>query len=67
MDESRLLEHLTHYLAMFFAVWIVMSTVWSVYGRLALPIEFGILALVCVSYMVLVRWLGIAPGSWQGK
>jgi hypothetical protein len=67
MDISRnwLLERLLHYLAMFFGVWIVMSAVWRVYGRLEVWLELAVVAAACLAYIALVRRLGIAPDSWQ--
>jgi len=64
MDRGRILALVFHYLAMFFAVWIVMDLVWQTRGRLALWVEFAILVVVCLTYMIAVRQLGIGPGSW---
>lgn len=65
MDGDRVAELLVHYLAMFFAVWLVLGFVWRTRGRLALWLEFLVLVAVCVAYMIAVRQLGIAPRSWQ--
>lgn len=67
MDVSQWLELLTHYLAMFFGVWIVISVVWRFYGRLPIWLELVFVALACVLYILLVRTLGIAPSSWEAR
>lgn len=65
MDRSRLLTLLTHYLAMFFAVWIALSVVWEHYGRQSIWLELLVLAVVCIAYVAFVRAIGIAPDAWE--
>jgi len=64
--RERILEVLPHYLAMFMLVWLVLGIVRRNVDGLSFAVELLLLVVVCLAYMLLVRFLGIAPSHWQG-
>jgi hypothetical protein len=65
MVKERLLETLPHYLAMFLLILLVISNIRRTFGRLPFAIEFGIVIALCLVYLGIVSYLGIAPDAWK--
>jgi len=65
MLKERLSETLPHYLAMFLLVLLVISNIWRTFGRLPFVLELTIVIVLCLVYLGIVAYLGIAPSAWR--
>lgn len=65
MVSERFREALPHYLAMMLSVWVVLGGVRVTYGRQPAWLEVVLIAGICLSYILAVRWLGYAPEAWR--
>lgn len=65
MVKERVFETLPHYLAMFLLVLLVISNIRRTFGRLPFVLELTIVVVLCLVYLGIVAYLGIAPSSWQ--
>lgn len=65
MVKERVFETLPHYLAMFLLVLLVISNIRRTFGRLPLVVEMSIVVALCLVYLGIVAYLGIAPKAWH--
>ena len=65
MDAHQLIELGLHYVAMLFAVFLVLLVVRTLVGSVGFWIELGIVVVVAAAYRPVVRNLGIAPAAWE--
>ncbi len=65
MDTDRLKELAPHYIAMFAAVFVVLTIVQAAVGAVSFWVEMAIIVVVVFVYRPVVLRLGIAPSGWK--
>lgn len=65
MDASRHLELVPHYVANLLLVLLAVGALRAVAGDVGIAVELVVVVVVVLAYPSLVRWLGVAPGSWE--
>jgi hypothetical protein len=65
MDTDRLKELAPHYIAMFVAVFVVLTVVQAAVGAVGFWVEMAIIIVVVFVYRPVVLRLGIAPSGWK--
>jgi hypothetical protein len=65
MDTDRLKELAPHYIAMFAAVFVVLTVIQATVGAVGFWIEMAIVVVVVFAYRPVVLRLGIAPSGWK--
>ena len=67
IDKDRLVEVAPHYIAMLLVMFLVLGIVRSIVGEIDFWTELLILIIIATAYPFLVRYLGVAPSSWENR
>lgn len=67
VDTDQIVEAIPHYVAMLLIVFLVLGVIRTAVGELSFWIELVIVLVIAVGYQSLVKYLDLAPSSWEKR
>lgn len=64
-DQGTFTRTVPHYIAMLLIVFLVLAGLRRVAPNLHFLVEFTVVIVASLTYVSLVRWLGVAPRTWS--